>query len=137
MFTKLLLLFIGIPFLEMMILIKLGEVMGFASTLLLIIGTGVLGAAAAKAQGMRAWLSLQAELNQGRMPGDQMLDALLIFTAGLLLITPGLLTDLFGFFLLIPLARSWIKDWMRRKIEKAMSGQGPGQGANGIRVFIE
>jgi len=111
--------------------------MGFASTLLLIIGTGVLGAAAAKAQGMRAWLSLQAELNQGRMPGDQMLDALLIFTAGLLLITPGLLTDLFGFFLLIPLARSWIKDWMRRKIEKAMSGQGPGQGANGIRVFIE
>ena len=137
MFGKLLAIFIGIPFIEMMLLIKLGEVMGFTSTLLLIVVTGVLGATAARAQGLRAYMSIQTELNQGRMPGDQMLDALLIFIAGLVLITPGLLTDLFGFALLIPFTRTALKNWMRKKIENAMRNQGPDGGTSGIRVFIE
>lgn len=137
MFGKLLAIFIGIPFIEMLILIKLGEVMGFGATVMLIIVTGFLGAAAARAQGMRAWLSIQSELAANRMPGEQMLDALLIFVAGLVLITPGLLTDLLGFTLLIPVTRSWIKRWMRRKIEDAMRRPHGTSGSNGVRIFIE
>lgn len=138
MFGKLLAIFIGIPFIEMLILIKLGELMGFAWTVMLVIVTGILGAAAARAQGLRAWLAIQTELNQGRMPGEQMFDALLIFVAGLLLITPGLLTDLTGFALLIPWTRTLIKIWMRKKVEDAFRRHpGSSGGAGGIRVFIE
>lgn len=138
MFGKLLAIFIGIPFIEMLILIKLGEVMGFGWTVMLVIVTGILGAAAARVQGLKAWIAIQNELNQGRMPGEQMLDALLIFVAGLLLITPGLLTDLTGFSLLIPVTRGLIKNWMRGKIEAAFR-RPPGASGNtsGIRVFIE
>lgn len=120
MFSKLLLIFIGIPFLEMMILIKMGEMFGFWSALMLIVMTGFLGALLAKIQGMRAWNSIQYELHQGNMPGEQMIDALLIFIAGILLMTPGLLTDIAGFLLLIPASRYLFKRWLRKKFEEML-----------------
>ena len=125
MFGNLLFIFIGIPLAEMMILIKLGEVMGFWPTLGLVIVTGFIGALAARLQGFYAYTSIQNELRAGRMPAEQMIDALLIFVAGILLITPGLLTDLTGFSLLVPFIRFHFKQWLRKKFDKWMRGQGP------------
>ncbi|MCH8069451.1 MAG: membrane protein FxsA [Candidatus Marinimicrobia bacterium] len=117
MLAKLILLFVGIPFIEMMLLIKLGEVFGFWNTILLVVGTGVLGAYLAKAQGFWIWLQIQQELQTGRMPAEKLIDGFLILIGGIVLLTPGLLTDIFGFALLVPFSRNMFKKWIRSKLE--------------------
>ena len=128
MFGKLLLLFIGVPLVEVLILIKLGEMMGFGSTVLLVIGTGFLGALLARHQGLKAWLQITSELQAGRIPAAQMLDGLLIFVAGIVLLTPGLLTDILGFLLLLPFSRALFKAWIGRKLKKMANRHEMGMG---------
>jgi len=117
MFGKLLLIFIGVPLIEMLILIKLGEVMGFWPTIGLVVVTGILGAALAKVQGLRAWINIQRELSQGKLPANELVDGLFILVAGIVLLTPGLLTDIFGFLLLIPATRNAFKYLVKKKLE--------------------
>lgn len=117
MLAKLILIFVGIPFVEIMILIKLGEVFGFWNTILLVVGTGVLGAYLAKAQGFWIWLQIQQELQMGRIPAEKLIDGFLILIGGIVLLTPGLLTDIFGFALLVPFSRNMFKKWLRSKLE--------------------
>lgn len=117
MFGKLLLLFISIPLLEILILIKMGEAYGFWSTVLLVIVTGFVGAVIARLEGFRAWTNIQNELRTGRVPTEKLVDALILFAAGILLVTPGLLTDIVGLLLLIPWARFWFKRWLRKKFD--------------------
>lgn len=118
MFGKLLFIFIGVPLVEVLILIKLGEVFGFWSTVALVLVTGFLGALLARIQGWRTWFFIQQELLAGRIPAAEMIDALIIFAAGLLLLTPGLLTDLLGFFFLIPATRGVFKRWIGRQFQR-------------------
>jgi len=75
------------------------------TTLLLVIVTGLAGTILAKSQGLRTFRKISSELTQGRIPTDSLLDAAMIFCAGGLLLTPGLLTDIFGISLLIPYCR--------------------------------
>lgn len=117
MFQRLLLLFIGIPLVEILILIRLGEIMGFWPTVWLVIGTGILGAWLARLYGWTLWMEVQQELQRGRMPADKMVDGLLILVGGIVLLTPGLLTDITGFLLLIPASRKLIKHWLKKKFE--------------------
>ena len=135
MFGKLLLLFIGIPFIEMMILIKLGEYFGFWSALYLIVITGIIGAALARLEGMRTWRAIQEALQAGEMPAEKMIDALLVLIAGIVLITPGLLTDLAGFLLLIPYTRYWFKRWLRKKFDELLLRSRQSGGSGEIRFF--
>jgi UPF0716 protein FxsA len=122
--TKLLFIFIGIPLLELMILIELGREIGFWPTIFLVIVTGVLGASLARSQGMWIWLEIQHELSQGNMPADKLVDGLLILIGGIVLLTPGLLTDIFGFMLLIPVTRNLFKRAIRKKFrDMADSGR--------------
>jgi len=137
MFGKLLLIFIGIPLLEMMILIKLGEVFGFWATLWLVIITGMVGATLARVEGLRAWMNLHRALMAGETPGEHMIDALLILIAGLVLITPGLLTDIAGFLLLIPWTRYWFKRWLRKKFDEMIRRSRESGGAVQYRFFNE
>ncbi|MFQ6673993.1 MAG: FxsA family protein [Fidelibacterota bacterium] len=124
MLTKLLLIFIGLPFVEMMILIKLGQTIGFWPTMLLVIATGVVGAALAKTQGLRTWYQIQRELEMGKLPAGKLVDGLLILVGGIVLLTPGLLTDLLGFILLIPTTRNVFKQWLQGKLaEMAREGE--------------
>ena len=74
MFARLLLLFIGIPLIEVLILIELGSRLGFWPTIFLVIGTGILGAYLAKLYGLTIWTQIQQELNAGRMPTDKLTD---------------------------------------------------------------
>lgn len=117
MFGKLLFLFILVPFIEISLLIKLGNIIGFWPTLLIQVVTGFLGAALARLQGLMVWGKIQAELQVGNVPAEDMLNGVLIFTAGIVLMTPGLLTDVLGFSLLIPTTRNIFKRWLRRQFD--------------------
>jgi UPF0716 protein FxsA len=120
MFYKLLLLFTVVPFVELMLLLEVGRVIGVLPTLMVIVITGIIGATLARIQGLSTLNRIRAELQEGRLPADAMIDGLLILAAALVLLTPGFLTDLVGFFLLIPLGRSLIRarlrDYFRNKL---------------------
>ncbi len=109
MFFRLFLLFTTIPLLELWLLLELGKIMGPVPTIALVIGTGILGAALAKSEGLRTFRRVQEDLATGRLPKDAMLDGLLILIAGAVLLTPGILTDFLGFFLLIPWGRALVR----------------------------
>jgi len=120
MFGKLLIIFIAIPFIEVSLLIKLGSVIGFWPTLFIQLGTGILGATLARVQGFFVWQKITRETQLGRVPTEEMLNGVLILIAGLVLMTPGLLTDLFGFLLLIPGTRNAFKRWLRRQFDQGI-----------------
>ncbi len=105
-FTKLLLIFTIIPFVELSLLLKLAEATSAMTTLGIILVTGVVGAYFAKEQGRKVIYNIQTELNSGRMPGNELIHGLCVLIGGILLLTPGILTDLFGFSLLIPVTRA-------------------------------
>ncbi len=123
MLLKLFLCFTLIPVIELYLLIKIGTVVGGLNTILLVITTGFLGAWLARMEGMNTMLKLRMNLQQGLMPAEELLDAVIIFAAGVVLITPGLITDIFGLLLLWPLTRNKIKRIVRKKFD-AMKLQG-------------
>ncbi|HSL82329.1 MAG TPA: FxsA family protein [Thermoanaerobaculia bacterium] len=102
---RVLLLFTLVPFAELVLLLWIGDKIGFLPTVALILATGVAGAALARHQGLATWRRFQAALAAGRLPGTELLEGLLILVAGALLLTPGVLTDAVGFLLLVPPAR--------------------------------
>jgi len=108
------------PILELWLLVKLGGHYGVVPTLLLVVVTGILGAWMARTQGLMILLSIQREMTEGRMPAPQMIDGVMILVAGILLLTPGLITDAAGFLLLVPPVRVIIRGWLRRKLERKL-----------------
>ncbi|MCD8502275.1 MAG: membrane protein FxsA [Bacillaceae bacterium] len=109
MLRILILLLIVVPALEIWILILSGQFIGFLQTVLLVILTGVLGAWLAKKEGVQTLRLAQLQLQQGQIPSGILLDGLCILIGGVVLLTPGFITDAIGFFLLIPVTRSTIK----------------------------
>ncbi len=122
MFLKLFLAFTLIPLIELYLLIKVGTTVGILNTLLLVIITGAAGAYLARLQGLQVMFRVRARLQQGEMPADDLLDALIIFVAGIVLLTPGLLTDIAGLLLLFPVTRFWIKKKLQQKLRHWMQG---------------
>ena len=114
---KLLLAFTIIPIIEIYLLIEIGSIFGALTEITLVILTGFLGAFMARMQGLQTLFRIQESLREGRMPSSDLLDALLIVIAGVVLLTPGFLTDSAGFLLLIPTTRNSIKSWLQRQIE--------------------
>lgn len=107
-----------IPALEIGILLFSGKTLGIVPTILLIIATGVGGAWLAKKQGIEAVQKVQREISRGNIPGDSILDGLCILSGGILLLTPGFITDLTGFILLIPGTRKMVKPLLQKQISK-------------------
>ena len=118
MFYWLLILFIGIPLLELYLLIKVGAMIGTLNTILLIVVSGVLGAALAKHQGIGVIIRIRDEMVRGRVPSDELLNGMCILAGGFLLLIPGLLTDVLGFALLIPPVRDLIKKYLRYRFRR-------------------
>ncbi|MTI79455.1 MAG: FxsA family protein [Firmicutes bacterium] len=102
---QLLLLFIFIPFIELMILIKLGDYIGFWPTLTLLILMGLLGFAMVRSQGFFVVYQIKQDLANGIPPARSLMEGLYVFAGGLMLITPGLITDIIGLLLLLPPSR--------------------------------
>ena len=104
--ATLLALFILVPTAELFLLIEIGRLIGLPATLALIVATGALGAFLARRQGLGVLRQLRARPAHAIAVGD-ILDGVIILLAGAVLITPGLLTDLFGFFCLVPPGENW------------------------------
>ena len=117
-FMLLALLFIGMPALELYLLYKLSITLGFVTALTIILCTGFLGAFLAKTQGIFIWQKIFRELRSGKPPQQSIFSGFLIFVASLLLITPGIVTDIIGFLLLVPYVRLLIWHTTRKEFEK-------------------
>jgi len=118
MLIKLLFLFTVIPLLELWLLIEVGKIIGTWLTILIVASTGFLGVLLARSQGLLVLYNMQAELRRGMLPTDELLNGVCILVGGAFLLTPGLITDLFGFSLLFPLTRNPIKKVAVRLIKK-------------------
>lgn len=123
MLLKLFLCFTLIPVIELYLLIQVGTVIGAPNTILLVITTGFLGAWLARMEGMNTMVKLRTNLQQGLMPAEELLDAVIIFGAGIVLITPGLMTDVAGLLFLWPVTRNKFKQMLRKKFDE-MQTQG-------------
>lgn len=99
------LLFLLTPILEIYVIIQVGQVIGALPTVVLLLVESALGAWLVKREGRRAWAALRAALSTGRLPGRELSDAALVLVGGTLLLTPGFVTDVVGFFLILPMTR--------------------------------
>lgn len=118
---KLLLLFTIVPLVELYLLVWVGRVIGFWATIGLVLLTGAVGAALARAEGLRVIHSWQQSLRQGRTPEEGVLGGVLVFAGGILLITPGILTDAVGLLLLLQPTRRGAVSALRKYIERRVS----------------
>ena len=117
---RLALLFIGLPLLELYILIKIGSYLGAFTTIALIIFSGVLGLLLARFEGLRTLHQIRQSLSQGIVPAEEMVDSVLIFVGGILFVVPGVITDIAALVLLIPFTRTIFKRWLRRRFDRAV-----------------
>ena len=113
-------LFIGLPLVELALLIKLHGIMGLGPTILLVLLTGIAGAALVRRQGVAILFKIQHEMAAGNLPAPQMMDGIMVLLAGALLITPGLITDSVGFALLVPRIREYLRGRLRKMLEQKM-----------------
>jgi UPF0716 protein FxsA len=122
LFGRLFLLFVGVPLLELLILVQVGQMVGVLPTVTLVVLTGFAGAALARLEGLRTVWKLRSELARGRLPSGALLDGFAILVGGALLLTPGILTDFVGFAFLLPPTRKAllkrIKKGLRRRLER-------------------
>jgi UPF0716 protein FxsA len=120
MLLRLLLLFTVVPLVELVLLLVIADHTSWQFTLGLVLVTGIVGAALARWQGTNCVRRIHAQMNRGELPGDALLDALMILIAGALLITPGVMTDVVGFSLLTPPLRAGMKRWLRDRFVARM-----------------
>ena len=125
MLLKLFLAFTLIPVFEIYLLIRIGHYLGAFNTILVVIVTGFLGAYLARLQGIKTMMRVRDSLHRGELPAEEMLDALLIFMAGIVLLTPGFITDLAGIGILVPNTRAWFKRWLRKRLDQWISQNRP------------
>ena len=114
----LLLIFIGLPILELILLFEVHGILGFIPTVLLVFATGIVGATLVRQQGIQTVVHIRQELALGNLPAPQLIDGIMILISGAFLVTPGLLTDILGFSLLISAVRTLLRKAILQRIEK-------------------
>jgi UPF0716 protein FxsA len=122
--SRLFLLFVFVPLIELVILIRLGSVIGFWPTVGIVIGTAALGSALAKTQGLTAFARFQEALAGQRPLVQEMIDGLIILVSAVLLLTPGILTDIVGLMGLFPATRPLIRKLITNNINISVVGSG-------------
>ena len=136
MLLRLFLLFTLVPLVELALLIRIGGLIGLGPTLGLVLVTGAAGAWLARREGLRSWLAVGREMAAGRVPGEELVHGMLILLAGALLVTPGVLTDLAGFALLVrPVRRRMIAKLRGRFTRQLETGAAGFMGGPGIGIF--
>lgn len=118
MLGLLILAFIALPVLELIVLLRIGSWLGLLPTLLLILTTGVVGAAVARSQGMQVLARMRGDLAEGKPPVARVIDGALILAAGLLLVTPGVISDVLGILLLLPPTRALVRRLMASRMKQ-------------------
>jgi UPF0716 protein FxsA len=110
-FRMLLALFLIVPIIEIYLLIKVGGLIGAIPTVFLVVFTAVLGALLVRQQGFATLARVQESMARGELPALQLLEGVLVLFGGVLLLTPGFLTDVIGFMLLVPRLRQGLIRW--------------------------
>jgi UPF0716 protein FxsA len=118
--SKLMLILVMVPLLDMGTIVLMSHYVGGWLTFGSIVACGVLGAFLVRREGIRAWNSLHNEIGMGVMPAAPLLDAVLVLVSGVLLMTPGPLTDILGLILLIPTVRNGVRLILRAKVESML-----------------
>lgn len=98
-------LFIVVPIIEIYVIIQVGQLIGAVPTIVLLVVESLIGAWILKNEGRRAWLALRESVESGQLPGRELADGALVLIGGTLLLTPGFVTDIVGFFLVLPFTR--------------------------------
>ena len=112
-----------VPVAEIAVIVAVGSVIGGWQTLALLLAESALGAYLVKREGRRSWQALKVALGTGQMPGRELSDAALVLIGGTLLLTPGFLTDIVGFFFILPLTRPITRRWLQRVVERRLVGR--------------
>jgi UPF0716 protein FxsA len=136
MLLRLFLLFTLVPIAELALLIRIGGAIGLGWTLVLVAATGAAGAWLARREGLRSWLAVQGELATGRVPGEELGHGVLILIAGIVLLTPGVITDVMGISLLLrPVRRALIARFRKNFERQLEQGTAGFMGGPGVGVF--
>ncbi|SHH96975.1 FxsA family protein [Ferrimonas marina] len=126
------LLFAVMPIVEIYVLIQVGNAFGAMTTIALVLLTAAVGASLVRSQGLSTMMNVQQRLNQGELPGQQIVEAMLLAVAGVLLVTPGFVTDLFGLLILTPATRAPIARYLMARMQlRVVHGGGMGAGFGG------
>lgn len=131
MFLILFVIFIVIPVIEITVLIEVGDQLGAFPTVALVILTAAIGASLVRSQGLQTLMSAQQKIQQGQQPGQEVIEGVMLAIAGIMLVTPGFVTDFLGLVLLLPFSRQFFaRKLLERIIIKNVANQGQpfGQG---------
>ena len=119
MLAALAVLFLVVPFVELFVLLQVGQAIGVVDTNVLLVQVSIVGAWLVKREGLGVLRRAQARASAGAVPGRELVDGVLILFAGALLLTPGFVTDLVGILLLLPPVRAALRGstvrWLRRR----------------------
>jgi UPF0716 protein FxsA len=122
-------LFVGMPVLEIYVLVQVGQVIGAAWTVLLLVAAGVLGTWLARREGRRAWRAFDEALAARRVPARELADGALILVGGTMLLAPGFVSDVLGMALIVPPTRAVFRGlltaYLARRFTVVVSGGGP------------
>lgn len=123
-----------VPVVEIFLLVQAGGIIGVFATVLLVIATGVWGAYLFHTQGLATWARLQSALARGEVPTMELVEGPLVLVGGILLLTPGFLTDLAGLVCLLPQSRRWLALYLLERgwLKAAMNGWKPSASAGPI-----
>lgn len=115
--------FVLVPLIELMLLIEVGGIIGSGWTFIIIIATALIGTKLVKQQGISTWSNIQTEMASGQLPARSLFDGICILISGVLLITPGFITDTIGFLLVTPAFRAAMYTQLGSRIQvKTMGG---------------
>jgi UPF0716 protein FxsA len=120
MLLPLVILFIVVPIAELAVIIQVGQEIGVWWTIALLVADSIVGSVLMRSQGRVAWRRFNAAVQEGRVPAREVLDGALVVFGGLLLLTPGFLTDALGLVLLIPPTRALVRRLLVRRLEVRM-----------------
>ncbi len=116
----LVLVFVVLPIVELYVFVQTSQAIGFGSALLLLIAVSVVGVWLVRHQGVRIWNRFQQQIARGVVPSRELVDGVLVLFAGVLLLTPGFITDVLGILLLLPPVRAVVRAvFLRRTTRRA------------------
>ncbi|GLP95758.1 FxsA family protein [Paraferrimonas sedimenticola] len=121
MFPALVLAFIFIPIIEIAVIIQVGSFLGALTTIAIMVITAIIGAALVREQGLRTLFNLQSRMAQGELPGTQLVEGVLLAVTGVLLVTPGFVTDIAGFLILVPALRQALANRLLTRMQGQVS----------------
>ena len=107
--------FVLVANIELYTFLYLGAAIGLLPTLVIIIGTGMLGAYLAKQEGLKSWSRIKASLARGHNPSREMINGLCILLAGIALCIPGFISDICGLLLLVPFVRKALVSFIGKR----------------------